>query len=140
LEVDAERLERESKGVDRSLRELQSGLMVHGFLKESDPREHLFSTSPNLALAIHNRIASAEAVLVIVYPNSAYRHRLEFEYQTAFALRKPFFGLIRVDITDRLPADLTRFGMRPVRWNRREICEVLEEICKAPIRREHRNK
>jgi hypothetical protein len=140
LEVDAERLERESKGVDRSLRELQNGLMVHGFLKESDPRKHLFSTSPNLALAIHNRIASSEAVFVIAYPNSAYRTWLEFEYQTAFALRKPFFGLIRDDITDRLPADLSQFGMRPVRWNHPEICEVLEEICKTPKRREHRNK
>jgi hypothetical protein len=83
---------------------------------------------PNLALAIHSRIASADAVLVIVYPNSAYRAWLEFEYQAAFALGKPLIGLLRDDITDRLPPDLRRFGMLPVPWSRHEICDILDEI------------
>jgi hypothetical protein len=98
--------------------------------KEADDRGFLLSRFPNLSLAIHNRIASADAVLVIVYPDSAYRAWLEFEYQTAFALGKPLIGLLREDVTDRLPPDLRQFGMLPVPWNRHEICNILEEICK----------
>jgi hypothetical protein len=75
LEVETKRLTRESDGIRSVLWELERELRwsAQFLLKENDPREYLFRNAPNLALAIENRMNSAQAVLVIAYPDSAYR-------------------------------------------------------------------
>jgi hypothetical protein len=127
LQLESVRCEKSLHRLEDCLRDIDDSARLFG--KHGDPRQYLLQNSSNLALAIHNRIASAQAVLVIVYPDSEYRTWIEFEYQTAFALGKPLIGILRDDITDSLPPDLSRLGMLPVRWDRQAIQAALEPIC-----------
>jgi hypothetical protein len=126
VEGDYARLAREQEAIDDSLRESEDLLRGVHLGKDSDPRREFLYRAPNLAVAIHNRVAEASAVLVIVYPYSAYRTCIEFEYHCAFVLGVPILAIARKDLTDRIPPDLIRYGALRVNWDASEIREALQ--------------
>jgi len=112
LDSEGQQLISEAEWCTNSLNNLQSlKLGITG--KQMD---NVIAKFPNLALAIHNRIAAADAVIVIVLPNSAYLQWIEFEYQQAFVLRKPTIGVLHPQVAKSLPPDLRRYAIRPIEW------------------------
>jgi len=122
LETDAHQLIVEQKRLLESLTSMKVDLGITGKQRDDAIRRY-----PNLAMAIRNQIARADAVIVIVYPHSAYREWQEFEYQEGFVLRKPLLGLVRDGRLESIPPDLRRFGLLPVIWSGDRIFDLVQE-------------
>jgi hypothetical protein len=123
-------LERDESWLRRELLDCEESLETMNvfFGSRGKQRDNVIKKHPNLAIAIRNQLAIADAVLVIVYPYSSYREWLEFEYQEAFVLKKTIFGLLDGDRCTKIPPDLARFGIKPIKWSSDEISFMLKSI------------
>ncbi|MGD9818161.1 MAG: hypothetical protein AB7V04_05600 [Desulfomonilaceae bacterium] len=123
LSVKVDRLSEERERCKQSIREHQLVLGVTG-----KPRDNAIFSNPNLALAIHNKIADSQIVLIIPSVNSAYRQWIEYEYQEAFVLGKPCYGLISNKTVEELPADLKKYGVMPLPWSKEDISGIFKSL------------
>jgi hypothetical protein len=123
IRTEIDRLKAEADSCRRWIRDL-SGSYLNDMGKQ---RDRVMEMYPNLALAIRNRIAIAHVVFVIVSPHTSYRPWTEFEYQEAFVLRKPTFGMLLPGLAE-MPPDLQRFGIMTCAWNPAAVCESLRRV------------
>jgi hypothetical protein len=119
LEIKAEWLREEAKKYER--------MLTHGLHHEKTgkARDSLFRDHPNLALAISNRVAAADVVLVLADFDSPFRRWIEFEYQESFVLRKPILAVLHPRLTNHVPPDLRYFGVEEVEWRAFALAQAI---------------
>jgi hypothetical protein len=83
--------------------------------------EDVLAACPNLGLAIRNRVADADVVLVLAFQMIGFQPWLEYEYQWAFLLRKPILGIVPGDKAQGLPPDLQSYGAIRVDWEAQSL-------------------
>lgn len=92
---------------------------------EGSRKQNAFREHPSLALAIHEKISSADICIIIVTKNSDFKYWIDFEMEIASYTGKKLFGLIDEVDFDRLPADFLNLGMQSLSWDKAEIRDAI---------------
>lgn len=124
LRAEMERLVREARACRSSFERLD--VVTLGTTGKS--RDRVLERFPNLALAIRNRIAGSDVVMVVVTPHSAFREWLEFEYQEAFVLRRSTICLLHPGLAVTVPPDLRGYGFECVPWDPAQILDAVRSV------------
>lgn len=129
IEADIDKLNQENQRLVREANSSQAApddinAIILG--KTGKNRDNVTMLFPNLAIALRNRIAASDIVLLIALPDMAFHCWMEFEYQEAFIRRKPVLALLHQRLTSILPADLRRYSIEPIAWDQISVESALK--------------
>lgn len=88
-------------------------------------RDQIARKFPNLANAIHQRIAISDVVFILFEKNTPFRVWMEFEYQDAYVQRKPMYAVIHPDGPKIVPADIRSFGVGSIEWSEQKVSNTI---------------